>query len=701
MKRAGTAIFGFAAALAASVGIGNAATPPAWVQGIFSAPQAGTGNMMISGPGLLTALQVANYDPSVCVPSCTVVLSVPGRGEFLAGRVTDAGAIVGSPLGFSAGDLVAATEVRVIKGALTYRFPKAGPVAAACGVAETQAPPLAGGAASSILPPIVPAPRLWKDGAGTWPIAAATRILVDVTIPDAAPPPPNNITPAYVPMTITSIANTLASDLPALASLVPTKTWPGTPPQVVPLTSDIVPGPGDITLSLRSCNQATQTTVGDQGYSLNIAPGKGVTIRGNTIRGVFSGTRSLLQVLMTNSPTQTGQYASAPGGYMVDYPRFGQRTIMLDVGRLFMSKAFLKDYMRFMSFYKLNTLRLHLNESAWGLNSTFTDIDLSNATNYYTAAFRLQSRNFSNLVTIDRSVAIPGISYDNSGTYSESDWAEMENVAAQYGIEIRPEFDLPGHSQAFINAGIGRELPYASRQPGGVLDLNDPNVVPNLTTLISEFAPWFHSTNIHVGGDEVPSSTTGAQRGAFTQALADLILGRKQPDGSYTGGLRNAEGKPFKYITIWNEWWDRSIPQIYNMRDNLYLETWNSAPAPYFNTGAKFIVDASSTYYVVPRSNNQSSIGSARSLYQNWNLDSRVMGGQVSEWNDRAALGLTPAGIHNALKDMIPALAQTLWSGRAINSSGTTLGYGTVGTNLPRLNYGPGVTQLTGSLTQP
>lgn len=51
-----------------------------------------------------------------------------------------------------------------------------------------------------------------------------------------------------------------------------------------------------------------------------------------------------------------------------DKPAFVLRGIMLDVGRYYMSPALIKEMMRRLSRYKINTLHLHLTDDpAWRL----------------------------------------------------------------------------------------------------------------------------------------------------------------------------------------------------------------------------------------------------------------------------------------------------------------------------------------------
>ncbi|MEX3526485.1 MAG: family 20 glycosylhydrolase [Burkholderia sp.] len=110
--------------------------------------------------------------------------------------------------------------------------------------------------------------------------------------------------------------------------------------------------------------------LGDEGYSVDLE-GHAV-LRGKSVAGVFYATQTLLQMLSLDG---AGAHTQVARGYAVDVPRYAERSIMFDVGRKYASVDFLAAYLRFMGWYKLNTLHLHLNDQAkakdgsWGLRA--------------------------------------------------------------------------------------------------------------------------------------------------------------------------------------------------------------------------------------------------------------------------------------------------------------------------------------------
>ena len=81
------------------------------------------------------------------------------------------------------------------------------------------------------------------------------------------------------------------------------------------------PKAGDLVLTFENGDEK----LGEQGYSLEI--GDYVTIRGTAYRGVFFGTRSLLQGMLSSGNN------SIACGTSVDYPNYEIREFMLDLGR--------------------------------------------------------------------------------------------------------------------------------------------------------------------------------------------------------------------------------------------------------------------------------------------------------------------------------------------------------------------------------
>ena len=54
-----------------------------------------------------------------------------------------------------------------------------------------------------------------------------------------------------------------------------------------------------------------------------------------------------------------------PKGTARDYPLFPNRGFMLDVARKFFTMDYLKQYVKILSFYKMNEFQIHLNDNGF------------------------------------------------------------------------------------------------------------------------------------------------------------------------------------------------------------------------------------------------------------------------------------------------------------------------------------------------
>ena len=96
----------------------------------------------------------------------------------------------------------------------------------------------------------------------------------------------------------------------------------------------------------------------DEGYVIWTAP-EGVSISAKTAAGAYYALQSIRQMV------EAGDWQT---GYIVDYPRFEYRGVLIDISRHFRSVDFLKRQIDMMARLKMNRLHLHLTDAAgWRL----------------------------------------------------------------------------------------------------------------------------------------------------------------------------------------------------------------------------------------------------------------------------------------------------------------------------------------------
>ena len=208
--------------------------------------------------------------------------------------------------------------------------------------------------------------------------------------------------------------------------------------------------------------EGAPSAVADQAYVLEIAE-NGVTVTASGRDGRLNARKTLDQLVKLGGGT-------VPACRIVDWPELKWRGFMLDVGRNYLDVPSLKDMLDVMAAYKLNFFHWHLTE-------------------YF--AWRLQSKRYPQLA---KGGFFDPFGWRHAGMfYSQEDFREIVDYAWERGITIVPEFDVPGHSEAF-------------RRAFGFKSMRDAGVVETLVGLVEELcslAPAEKMPFIHLGGDEV------------------------------------------------------------------------------------------------------------------------------------------------------------------------------------------------------
>jgi len=96
----------------------------------------------------------------------------------------------------------------------------------------------------------------------------------------------------------------------------------------------------------------------DERYVLTVADRR-VTLAAPQPRGLFYAVQTLRQIMP--SDVAAGR-SEIPALHIVDQPRYRWRGMLLDCGRHFMSKEFIKRYIDLLAYHKLNVLHWHLTE---------------------------------------------------------------------------------------------------------------------------------------------------------------------------------------------------------------------------------------------------------------------------------------------------------------------------------------------------
>ena len=232
------------------------------------------------------------------------------------------------------------------------------------------------------------------------------------------------------------------------------------------------------------------------GYRLRF--GDVVAIDAETEWGALAALATLAQLGGADSPSELAI------GEICDAPRHLWRGLMIDTARHFISLATLKRTLHSMWFYKLNVLHLHLTDDQ---------------------GFRF------------RSSAYPKLASDEA--YSAEQLRKLVAYAADRGIRVVPELDMPGHVTSWLAKhpewALGDPQTVPSSERLGVhraaLDPGKPAVQAAVATLLAELAAVFPDEYFHFGGDEAVGLDSEAQAAFNVQVATQLRKLGKRPMG--------------------------------------------------------------------------------------------------------------------------------------------------------------------------
>lgn len=464
------------------------------------------------------------------------------------------------------------------------------------------AAPLCALADANSKPFTVPEVREWKGGQGAFvPSAASTRIVTDGKHPEAD-----------------RIAMMLGQDYTTVTGTSLT------------VETGVKAKKGDISLRIKKDKKAKP-----ESYTIEITP-TGVTVSAPDAQGLLWGTRTLLQ-LTENS----ADGISLPVGTIKDAPEFALRGFMIDAGRKFIPMDYLHTLVDVMSYYKMNTLHVHLNDNGF---KYYFDDDWSKTQ----SAFRMESDKFPGLTARD-------------GHYTKREFRDLIGYAASKGVEIIPEIDVPAHSLAFTNY-----MPEIGSTKGNGfdhLDINNPKTYEFLDTLLAEYIggdnPVFAGPRFHIGTDEYQGdSLTMEKFRAFTDRYIKYTESfGKQP--LIWGSLTHAKGKtPVQ-------------------TENVLMYGWSNGyanPRDMIKQGYKMVSIPDGWVYIVPNAGYYYDYLNNQLLYDRWtpatigditftgDTISQIEGGMFAVWNDHPNNGLTVKDIHHRVMHSLPTMAAKTWS---------------------------------------
>lgn len=413
------------------------------------------------------------------------------------------------------------------------------------------------------------------------------------------------------------------------------------------------PRTGDIFLTLKKDKK-----LGTEGYAIRVD--RTVTVSAPEVAGVYWATRTLLQMSEQNADR------CLPKGQIRDYPDYALRGFMMDCGRKFIPMSYLRDMVKVMAYYKMNTLQMHLNDNGF---KQFFGHDWGRTY----AAFRLECDTYPGLTARD-------------GYYTKREFIDFQKEAAGRFVEIIPEIDAPAHTLAFTHY----KPEIGSREYGmDHLDLFNPETYTFMDALFKEYLegdePVFWGPRVHIGTDEYSNKKKDVVEKfrAFTDRYIRLVESYGK-QACVWGALTHAAG-------------DTPVKS-----ENVIMSAWYNGyaePKAMAEQGYKLISIPDGLVYIVPMAGYYHDYLNDEYLYNKWTpahvgkvvFDEKhpaILGGMFAVWNDHVGNGISVKDIHHRLFPALQTLSAKTWGAQP------ALPYADFDRLRRQLSEAPGVNQL-------
>jgi hexosaminidase len=366
----------------------------------------------------------------------------------------------------------------------------------------------------------------------------------------------------------------------------------------------------------------------DESYQLDIAA-SGARLDARTVTGVLRGLETFSQLV---APGPDG--FQAPAVHVEDQPRFPWRGLMLDVSRHWMPLTVVERNLDAMAAVKLNVFHWHLSDDQ---------------------GFRVESKRYPKLQQQG----------SDGNFYTQAEVRHVVAYARDRGIRIVPEFDIPGHTTAWL-AGYPELAsapgPYAIERKWGVFQ---PTIDPTreetyvfLDGLIAEMVALFPDPYFHIGGDEVEETQWKNSPSIQAFARAHQLNNARDLQTYFNRHVERLLKKHGKTMVGWDEVLNPGLPP------DIVIQSWR---------GSASLVEAATKGYrsLVSFGYYLDHLKPAAEHYANDALGgaaadlptpqaARILGGEACMWTEYASAETVDSRIWPRLA----AIAERLWSPR-------------------------------------
>ncbi len=368
----------------------------------------------------------------------------------------------------------------------------------------------------------------------------------------------------------------------------------------------------------------------DESYTLDIGSTQIKLTAPNSV-GAMRGLETLLQLLEGDA---NGFYF--PAVSISDKPRFQWRGLMIDSARHFQPVEVIKRTLDGMASVKLNVLHWHLTEDQ---------------------GFRVETKKFPEL----------HLQGSDGLFYTQAEIRDIIRYAADRGIRVMPEFDMPGHATAWLvsHPEIGSAPgPYTiERRPGifdPTLDPTNEKTYKLLEPFFAEMAALFPDAYMHIGGDENEGKQWNANANIQAFMKKNGIKDNHELQTYFNKRILKFLQKNNKIMMGWDEIFQPDLPK------DVVIHSWRGQKALADAAKQGFQGVLSNGYYIdlsFPASQHYVVDPLPADTTLSAEEQKRVLGGEATMW----AEWVSPETIDSRVWPRTAAIAERLWSSREVN----------------------------------
>lgn len=373
----------------------------------------------------------------------------------------------------------------------------------------------------------------------------------------------------------------------------------------------------------------------DESYNLTVNPST-ITLKANTDLGALHGLSTLMQLLTVKNNVYV-----FPSVKIIDNPRFAWRGLMIDVARHFMPVDVIKRNLDAMAYVKLNVFHWHLSDDQ---------------------GFRFESEKLP-LLTEKAS--------DNQ-YYSQEQIKDIVTYAADRGIRVIPEIDVPGHGTAFATAYpeiASKDTIYTLERYAGIfdptLDPTNERTYEILDILFTEMASIFPDPYFHIGGDENEGKHWDENKDIQKFMKKKSLKDNHELQTYFNIRLQKILEREGKIMMGWDEIMTENMPK------NAIIHSWRTVGK---GEDLKQIEAAKKGYQTVlsngyyidlmkPASSHYIKDPIPEGVELSDEVKQKIIGGEATMWSEL----VTPLTIDSRIWPRTAAIAERFWSPREVN----------------------------------